>query len=211
MKAGIDVSTILSRLRDKYPTASYELNWETPTQMLVATILAAQCTDERVNAVTATLFVTYPDARAFAQADLSELEQAIKPTGFFRQKAKTVQAVCQALEERFGGEVPASLDELITLPGVARKTANVVLATCWDRAEGVIVDTHVVRLAKRMGLSDEKKPEAIERDLMELVPQSEWTYFGPAVILHGRYTCVAKGPKCSGCMFDDVCPKVGVK
>ncbi len=205
-----EVSDILDRLRGQYPTAAYELNWSTPVQMLVATILAAQCTDERVNRVTETLFVTYPDAQAFANADREELEQALRPTGTFRQKAKSVQGACQALVERFGGDVPRTVAELTSLPGVARKTANVVLATCFDLAEGVIVDTHVRRVSQRMGLTTQTKPPKIERDLMASVPQSEWTYFGPAMVLLGRYTCTAKKPACDTCVMRDICPKIGV-
>ncbi|MCA9714629.1 MAG: endonuclease III [Myxococcales bacterium] len=205
-----DTSDIIDRLRGLYPTATYELNWSTPVQMLVATILAAQCTDERVNRVTATLFVTYPDARAFAEADTAELEQAVRPTGTFRQKAKAIQGACQGLVERFGGEVPRTVGELTSLPGVARKTANVVLATCFDLAEGVIVDTHVRRVSQRMGLSSQSKPEKIELDLMDKVPQGDWTYFGPAMVLLGRYVCTAKKPACETCAMRDICPKIGV-
>ena len=178
--------------------------------MLVATILAAQCTDERVNQVTRTLFVTYPDAQAFATADLSRLEEAIKPTGFFRQKARTIKEVCQKLFAEFDGDVPRTLDQLVTLPGVARKTANVVLATCWGIAEGVIVDTHVARVSQRMGLSHEKKGERIESDLMQLVPRDEWTFFGPAMVLFGRYVCTARKPSCSQCPMETMCPRLGV-
>ncbi len=205
-----EVTDILDRLRGQYPTAAYELNWSTPVQMLVATILAAQCTDERVNKVTETLFVTYPDAQAFANADREELEQALRPTGTFRQKAKSVQGACQALVERYGGDVPRTVGELTSLPGVARKTANVVLATCFDLAEGVIVDTHVRRVSQRMGLTTQTKPPKIERDLMASVPQSEWTYFGPAMVLLGRYVCTAKKPACDTCAMRDICPKIGV-
>jgi endonuclease III len=204
------VAAILEALHQRYPDATYELDWSTPVQMLVATILAAQCTDERVNRVTATLFGTYPDAQAFARADREALEEAIKPTGFFRQKARTIQEVCQKLVSDFDGDVPQTMDELLTLPGVARKTANVVLATCFDVAEGVIVDTHVDRVSRRLGLTRQTKPERIERDLMELVPGDEWTFFGPAMVLHGRYTCTAKKPNCSECPMREICPRIGV-
>lgn len=206
----MDIDVLLSRLREIYPEARYELNWSTPVQMLVATILAAQCTDERVNAVTATLFGDYPDAAAFANADRAALEEAIRPTGFYKQKAKSIQECCQALIARFGGEVPQTVAELVTLPGVARKTANVVLNTVWDIPSGIIVDTHVQRLAPRMGLSRQSKPEDIERDLMAIVPEDQWTYFGPAMVLFGRYTCVAKKPACRTCPLQDICPKIGV-
>lgn len=204
------VEVLLPRLRELHPEARYELNWSTPVQMLVATILAAQCTDERVNAVTETLFVRYPDAAAFAAADRGELEEALRPTGFYKQKARSVQEACQALLDNFGGEVPQTIAELVTLPGVARKTANVVLGTCFDIPSGIIVDTHVARLAGRMGLSRQRDPERIEQDLMSLVPQDEWTYFGPAMVLLGRYICTAKAPQCRRCPMADVCPKIGV-
>ncbi len=206
----IPLATLISRLHTQYPGASYELNWNTPLQMLVATILAAQCTDERVNRVTETLFVKYPDARAYAEADRAELEQDLKPTGFFRQKANTVQTLCQALVTDFGGEVPRTMSEMLRLPGVARKTANVVFATCFNDPTGVIVDTHVARLSKRMGLSRQRKPDRIEDDLMAIIPRDEWTFFGPAMILLGRYVCKAKKPGCDGCMVEDICPKLGV-
>lgn len=206
----IPVDTLISRLRSTYPGASYELNWSTPLEMLVATILAAQCTDERVNRVTATLFVKYPDARAYATADRAELEQDLKPTGFFRQKTNTIQNMCRALVDEFGGEVPRTMAEMVRLPGVARKTANVVFATYWNDPTGVIVDTHVARLSKRMGLSRQRKADRVEDDLMVLIPRSEWTFFGPAMILLGRYVCKARKPGCDGCVMEDICPKLGV-
>jgi endonuclease-3 len=206
----IEAQVLLERLRELHPTAVYELNWSTPVQMLVATILAAQCTDERVNAVTATLFGTYPDAQAFADADRAELEEAVRPTGFYKQKARSVQECCRALVERFGGEVPRTIAELITLPGVARKTANVVLATCFDIPSGIIVDTHVQRVSQRMGLTSQRDPERIESDLMAIVPEDQWTWFGPAMVLFGRYLCTAKKPECTRCPFQSECPKIGV-
>ncbi|HLP89779.1 MAG TPA: endonuclease III [Nostocaceae cyanobacterium] len=244
------IETILSELKKSHPNAKYELDWDTPLQLLVATILAAQCTDERVNKVTKTLFVKYANAQAYAQADILELvlhncgmifecrdvpwnvstrvldlckiifipnisnalelEQNIKPTGFYRKKAETIQSVCQELVKRFGGEVPQTMAEMVTLPGVARKTANVVLNTAFNLPTGIIVDVHVARVSQRMGLSKKKVPEKIEQDLMELVPQSEWTFFGPAMVLHGRYTCTAKNPNCSECPFEDICEKNGI-
>lgn len=206
----IEAQVLLERLRELHPTAVYELNWSTPVQMLVATILAAQCTDERVNAVTATLFATYPDAQAFADADRAELEEAVRPTGFYKQKARSVQECCRALVERFGGEVPRTIAELVTLPGVARKTANVVLATCFDIPSGIIVDTHVQRVSPRMGLTTQRDPERIEADLMAIIPEDQWTWFGPAMVLFGRYLCTAKKPECSRCPFQAECPKIGV-
>ena len=204
------IATILSRLRDSYPNARYELDWETPEQLLVATILAAQCTDERVNKVTKTLFVKYPSPQAFADADLAELEEELRPTGFYRQKAKTVKEVNRAICDYHGGKVPASMEEMVTLPGIARKSANVVLNTAFNMPTGIIVDTHVLRVAPRMGLTKKEKPEEIEADLMKLVPKDEWTFFGPAMVLHGRYTCVAKKPKCGECNLESVCEKRGV-
>jgi uracil-DNA glycosylase len=201
---------ILERLHTAYPDARYELNWDTPLQLLVATILAAQCTDERVNQVTPALFARYPDARAFADADPAELEELVRPTGFFRNKAKAIRAACGALADRFGGEVPASMEELLTLPGVARKTANVVLNSAFRIPSGVIVDTHVARVSQRLGLTDHDKPEQIEEDLMRAVPRGEWVQFGPALVLHGRYVCTARVPRCPACIMNDVCPKRGV-
>jgi endonuclease-3 len=202
---------ILRRLRDAHPNARYELDWETPLQLLVATILAAQCTDERVNAVTKTLFPKYPDARSFAEADAAALEEDLRPTGFYRNKAKAVQGACRVLIERFGGEVPRTMGELLQLPGVARKTANVVLNMAFNVPSGVIVDTHVARVSRRLGLAKEEKPERIEAELMRLLPQSEWIAFGPAMVLHGRYTCTARSPGCGNCLLEDICPKIGVE
>jgi endonuclease III len=204
------VPKVLTLLRQAHPDARYELNWSTPYELLVATILAAQCTDERVNRVTATLFQKYRGPEAFAQADTAELEEDLKPTGFYKQKAKSVQNMSRELVAKFGGEVPRTIDELITLPGVARKTANVVLNTAFNLPSGVIVDTHVARVSQRLGLSKKEKAEEIERDLMKLVPQDQWTFFGPAVVLHGRYTCTARKPKCEVCPMNDLCPKIGV-
>lgn len=204
------VPTLLSRLRQAHPDARYELNWSTPFELLVATILAAQCTDERVNRVTATLFQKYQGPRAFAEADTAELEEDLKPTGFYKQKAKSVQGMSRELLAKFGGEVPRTIDELVTLPGVARKTANVVLNTAFNLPSGIIVDTHVARVSQRMGLTKKEKSEDIEQDLMKLIPQDQWTFFGPATVLHGRYTCTARKPKCEECPFNDLCPKIGV-
>jgi endonuclease-3 len=204
------VPPMLERLRKAYADARYELHWTTPFELLVATILAAQCTDERVNRVTATLFQKYRGPRAFVSADTAELEEDLKPTGFYKQKARSVQTMSRELLSRFGGEVPRSIDQLVELPGVARKTANVVLNTAFNIPSGVIVDTHVARVSQRMGLTQSDKPEQIERDLMRLVPQDQWTFFGPATVLHGRYTCTAKKPKCAECPMSELCPKIGV-
>jgi endonuclease-3 len=204
------VSPMLQRLRQSHPEARYELNWTTPFELLVATILAAQCTDERVNRVTATLFQKYPGPRAFVSADPAELEEDLRPTGFYKQKAKSVQTMSRELLAQFGGEVPRSIDELVKLPGVARKTANVVLNTAFNIPSGIIVDTHVARVSQRMGLTSSDKPEQIERDLMRIVPEDQWTFFGPATVLHGRYTCTAKKPKCAECLMNELCLKIGV-
>ncbi len=211
MTAAQIAKTVLARMHEAHPDARYELNWSTPFELLVATILAAQCTDERVNRVTATLFKKYPGPKALAEADTAGLEEDLKPTGFFKQKTKSVQAMSRELLAKFGGEVPRTIDELTTLPGVARKTANVVLNTAFNLPSGVIVDTHVARVSQRLGLTRKKKPEEIEKDLMKLVPQDEWTFFGPAVVLHGRYTCTARKPKCDACPLTDICPKLGVE
>ncbi|AUX23934.1 endonuclease III [Sorangium cellulosum] len=210
MNAQERLPLLLQRLREAYPDARYELDWTTPLDLLVATILAAQCTDERVNRVTATLFKKYPTAQAYADAKAEVLEEEIRPTGFYRQKARTVQAACRELVARFGGEVPRTMAELTSLPGVARKTANVVLNTAFGLPSGIIVDTHVARLGGRLGLSKRDKPEQIEDDLMKLVPRAEWTFFGPAMVLHGRATCVARKPRCAACRMSDICPKEGV-
>ncbi len=203
---------VLARLHTAHPDARYELNWTTPYELLVATILAAQCTDERVNRVTATLFQKYPGGpRALAEADTAALEEDLKPTGFYKQKTKSVQAMSQALLRDFRGEVPRTVEALTTLPGVARKTANVVLNTAFHLPSGIIVDTHVARVSQRLGLTKKKKPEDIEQELMKLVPQAEWTFFGPAMVLHGRYTCTARKPQCPTCALAEVCPRLGVE
>ena len=205
-----DIGLVIERLRQQHPDAKYELNWTTPLELLVATTLAAQCTDERVNRITESLFKKYTSARAYLDVPVEVLENDIKASGTFRQKAKSIRGACQAIVDRFGGEVPRTMEELTTLPGIARKSANVVLNTAFDLASGIIVDTHVARVSPRLGLTKQSKPEDIERDLMRQVPQNEWTFFGPAMVLHGRYTCVARAPKCPECVFQDVCPKVGV-
>ncbi len=201
---------IIQRLHKKYPDARYELLWDTPLELLVATILAAQCTDERVNQVTRTLFKKYPDAAAYADAPQAQLAKDVRQTGFFNEKAKAIKAACRAIVDDFGGQVPQTMEEMLTLPRVARKTANVVLTQAYKVPSGIIVDTHVARVSQRLGLSEEKKPEKIEEDLMEQVPQAEWIHFGPALVLHGRYTCTASNPNCPGCVLEDVCEKNGV-
>lgn len=207
----MDINKLIEILKEKYPNARYELDWDNPLQLLIGTILAAQCTDERVNKVTKILFPKYPNAQAVADADIGELEEVLKPTGFYKKKAKQIQDVCRALLENFAGEVPKTMADLTTLPGVARKSANVVLNNAFRIPSGIIVDTHVHRISPRMGLTKEGNPEAIERALMKIVPQDEWVQFGPAMVLHGRYVCTAKKPKCSECVLKDICPKIGVE
>ncbi len=193
-----------------YPDATCELDFRDPYELLVATILSAQCTDVRVNMVTPALFARYPEARALAAADQGELEELIRSTGFYRNKAKSLLGMARAVVERHGGKIPAEMDALTTLPGVGRKTANVVLGTAFGLATGVVVDTHVARLAGRLGLSRQGDAEKIERDLMGLFPASEWVALGHRLILHGRRVCHARKPGCGRCPLDPICPTVGV-
>ena len=197
---------ILASLRRAYPDAHCELNFSNPLELLVATILSAQCTDKRVNIVTAELFKKFRTARDYAEAPLAEIEEAIKSTGFFRNKAKNIQACCRKLVERHRGEVPRTMEELHSLDGVGRKTANVVLGNAFDINVGVVVDTHVSRLSQRLGLTREKTPEKIELALMKLVPQGDWTIFSHWLIWHGRRRCDARKPDCVRCEIRDLCP-----
>jgi endonuclease-3 len=197
---------VLLRLKHLYPEAPCTLNYETPVQLLVATILSAQCTDERVNLVTPELFRRYPDAAALAGAELSDLENLVRSTGFYRNKAKNIQAACRMLMEQFGGEVPKLMEDLLKLPGVARKTANVVLAHAYDIHMGVTVDTHVKRLSQRLGLTDYSDPMRIERDLIRLLPQPDWENWSIRLIYHGRAVCTARKPQCDRCVLADLCP-----
>ncbi len=192
-----------------YPEAHCALHHQTPLQLLVATILSAQCTDARVNRITPALFARYPDARAFANADRKELESYVQSTGFFRNKAKSIIACCKALVERHGGEVPATMEELVPLAGVGRKTANVILGTAFG-VPGITVDTHVGRLSRRLGLTAHADPAKVERDLMRLLPEKGWTMFSHRLIFHGRQVCHARKPACAGCGLAKLCPKVGV-
>jgi endonuclease-3 len=193
-----------------YPAARCELDFGDPYQLLVATILSAQCTDARVNQVTPELFARFPEARALAGAGQDELEALIRPTGFFRNKAKALIAMAQAVVERHAGDIPADMDALTALPGVGRKTANVVLGTAFGIASGVVVDTHVARLSKRLGLSRHDDPEKIERDLMRLFPRERWIALGHALVLHGRRVCTARRPACAQCPVGERCPRIGV-
>lgn len=196
-----------SRLRQLHPDAKYELDFDTPFQLLVATILAARCTDERVNRVTKVLFAEYPNAAALADADIDALEEIVRPTGSYKTKARAIQGTAQELLARFGGTVPQTVAELATLPGVARKTANVVLTMAFGIPSGVIVDSHVMRVSRRLGLTTQTKSERIEEDLMKALPKDDWIQFGPAMVLLGRYICKASSPRCSECPMDDICPK----
>ncbi len=192
----------------EYPDARTELDWSNPLELLVATMLSAQTTDVRVNAVTRTLFERYRTAEDYAGAEPARLEEDIRPTGFYRNKARALQGMARALLEKHGGEVPRTMAELVALPGVGRKTANVVLGNAFGVNEGVVVDTHVRRLSNRLGLSTERDPEKIERDLLPLVPEEERTVFSHLLILHGRRVCKARKPLCPECVLNDVCPSV---
>ncbi|MBI3549305.1 MAG: endonuclease III [Elusimicrobia bacterium] len=204
------IGDILKGLKRLYPNPTCELDFKSPLQLLMATILSAQCTDKRVNMVTPALFKKYPDAKSLAAAEPSELEAVVRTTGFFRAKAKSIRETARLLVERFGGKVPRTMEELLVLRGVARKTANVVLGTAYGIAEGVVVDTHVKRLSFRLGLSEATDPVKIERDLMALVPRKDWIFFGHAMTWHGRRVCFAVSPNCPGCLLNTVCPKRGV-
>ncbi|MCG9884196.1 MAG: endonuclease III [Cyanobacteria bacterium] len=201
---------LLARLKLMYPDATCSLNYETPVQLLVATILSAQCTDERVNLVTPGLFERYPDAASMAAAPREAIEELVRSTGFYRNKAKHIQGACGAIMERFGGEVPRRMEELLTLPGVARKTANVVLAHAFGLNMGVTVDTHVKRLSFRLGLTRQTDPVRVERDLMRLIPQPDWENWSIRLIYHGRAVCNARKPLCDRCELADLCARRGV-
>ena len=197
---------VITRLKREYPDAATELDWRTPLDLLVATMLSAQSTDVRVNGVTKTLFEKYRTAQDYAEADPEKLEDEIRAVGFFRNKARALRGMGRALVEEHGGEVPRRMEELVRLPGVGRKTANVVLGNAFGIDEGVVVDTHVRRLVGRLDLSHERDPEKIERDLLQLVPEGERTLFSHLLIFHGRRVCKARKPDCPNCVLDDVCP-----
>jgi endonuclease-3 len=197
---------IVRRLKREYPDARCSLNHTNPLELLVATILAAQCTDERVNLVTADLFRKYRRAEDYFNVAQAELEQDIRSTGFYRNKAKAIQGACRLIAGQHKGRVPENLDDLLALPGVARKTANVVLGNAFNITSGVVVDTHVARLSARLGLSAEKQPEKIERDLMKLVPRKDWIIFSHLLIYHGRKVCKARTPLCAECVVERLCP-----
>lgn len=197
---------ILTRLKRLYPNATCSLDYETPVQLLVATILSAQCTDERVNKVTPALFARFPDARSMASADIIEIEELVRSTGFYHNKAKNIQGACRKIVEEFHGEVPQQMEELLTLPGVARKTANVVSAHAFGNIQGVTVDTHVKRLTNLLGLTTHSDPIKIEQDLMKLIPKVDWENFSIMTIFHGRAICNARKPNCPDCELAELCP-----
>ncbi len=201
---------IIRVLRTSYPQADCSLNHGTPFQLLAATILSAQCTDERVNLVTPALFKKYPGPREMAKAPLADLERLVHSTGFYKNKALSLKEASKAITDNFGGEVPRSMDELLTLRGVARKTANVVLGSAYGIAAGVVVDTHVKRLAFRLGLTKETDPGKIERDLMKALPREDWIWLAHALVLHGRAVCGARRPLCEKCPLAKLCPRNGV-
>lgn len=197
---------VLVRLNRLYPDATCSLNYSTPVQLLVATILSAQCTDERVNKVTPALFERFPDAPSLAGADLTELEELVRTTGFYRNKAKNIQGACRMIVNEFNSQVPSRMDDLLKLPGVARKTANVVLAHAFGINAGVTVDTHVSRLSQRLGFTNHEDPIRIERDLMKLLPQHDWENWSIRLIYHGRAICKARKPACEACQLAPICP-----
>jgi len=204
------VPLLMAELASLYPVTRTALDYANPLQLLIATILSAQCTDKRVNLVTPALFARFPDAASFANAELTEIQDYIHSTGFYRAKSRYIQAVCQAIMTDHHGEVPDTLDELVQLPGVGRKTANVVLGDGFG-VPGITVDTHVGRLSRRLGLSRETNPVKVERDLMRHIPQAEWTRFSHQLILHGRQVCQSRKPHCSTCTLNELCPKRGVE
>ena len=197
---------VYKRLTRTYPDAHCELDFKSPLQLLIATILSAQCTDKRVNMVTPAVFTKYPTARALADADPAQLEELIKPTGFFRNKTKSLIGMAKGVSESHSGEVPRTMDELVQLPGVGRKTANVILGNAFDTNEGVVVDTHVGRVSLRLGLTTETDPVKAEQELMQLFPRKNWAMLSHLLIFHGRRICVARVPKCEICPLNDICP-----
>jgi endonuclease-3 len=199
------VAAILAGLDEAYPEAICELKHANPLQLVISTILSAQCTDVRVNQVTESLYKKYPDAKAFAYANPVDLEQEIRPTGFFRNKTKSVIGASKAIVEKFGGEVPRTMEEMLTLPGVARKTANVVLGTAYGIPSGIVVDTHVLRLSRRLELTKHEDPKNVEQDLMKILPKDKWIQFSHQLIWHGRRVCVARNPKCIQCNLESIC------
>ncbi|MFQ6014645.1 MAG: endonuclease III [Anaerolineae bacterium] len=206
MKKVERVLEIIRRLEEAYPDVHCTLDYSNPLELLVATMLSAQCTDERVNQLTKDLFGKYRTPWDYANADLAELEEDVRPTGFYRNKARNIKRACQVLIEEFDGEVPQRMEDLVKLPGVARKTANVVLGTAFGVADGFVVDTHVKRLARRLGLTQQTNPGKIEIELMEIVPRGRWIKMAHQMIIHGRMICQARSPKCAECVLVDLCP-----
>ncbi len=206
-----DIGEIIRRLKKHYPEAKTTLSHRSPYELLMSTILSAQTTDKAVNQVTPELFKRYPSAEKMARARRSSIEKIIKSLGFFRNKAKSLKNCSKMLVEEFGGEVPKSIDEMTRLPGVGRKTANVVLGNAFGIDEGIVVDTHVGRISRRLGLTSEENAGKAELDLMDVVPKRDWTVFSHLLIAHGRSTCMSRKPLCSECFLDDVCPKIGVE
>src|SRR5579864_560445 len=199
------VAAILAKLDEAYPAATCELKHENAFQLLISTILSAQCTDVRVNQVAETLYKKYTTPEAFAHANPTELEQEIRPTGFFRNKTKSIMGAGKAILERFGGQVPRTMEEMLTLPGAARKTANVVLGTAFGIASGIVVDTHVIRISNRLDLTRNEDPKKIEQDLMKVIPKEKWILFSHQIIWHGRRVCFARRPKCIECNLEKIC------
>lgn len=202
--------TLVRKLRAAYPGATCALHHDNPLQLLVATILSAQCTDARVNKVTPALFARYPTAADFAGSDRTQLEELVRTTGFYRNKAKSIHGATSKIVSDFGGEVPQTMEEILTLPGVARKTGNVVLGTAFGIASGFVVDTHVFRLSHRLGLVQAKTPVQVESQLVEIIPEKDWIDFGHILIHHGRAVCTARSPRCEDCVVEASCPKIGI-
>jgi endonuclease-3 len=201
---------IVDRLKELYPNADCSLRFKNPFELLISTILSAQCTDKRVNLVTRDLFKRWPNPHKMAAASISELENAVKTTGFFRAKAKNIQGCCRKLVEQFKGNIPQTVEELTSLPGVGRKTANVVLGSAFGLAEGIVVDTHVGRISRRLALTKAKDAVRAERDLVRDIPRNHWVAISHRLIQHGRGTCLARKPRCAGCGLEDLCPRVGL-
>ncbi len=199
------IAALLDRLQKAYPNAECALWHRTPWELLVATILSAQCTDARVNMVTPKLFEAFPTPKAFADATPAAIEEHVKSTGFYRNKAKSIHGAAKRVVEVYGGKLPETMDELLTLPGAARKTANVVLGVAFKKAEGVVVDTHVLRISQRLGLTESSDPKKVEQDLMRILPRDRWIQFSHEIIQHGRQVCVARKPKCESCTLENLC------
>jgi endonuclease-3 len=206
LSTNLKASKIIELLEKEYPDAKTALHHTNPLELLIATILSAQCTDERVNIVTKTLFEKYKTAEDYANSDLKELEKDIRSTGFYRNKARNIKNCCRMLAEKFGSQVPRTMQEMLELPGVARKTANIVLSNAFGTVEGIAVDTHVRRLAQRLGLTENEDPNKIEEDLMGIVPKTHWMRITDLLIFHGRRICTAKKPKCGMCVLNKICP-----